>query len=229
MISALKVLGYGESGSGKTLFGSTFPRPSYYFDTDDGMLSLKGLEDIEYDTYEDIDLSNPKGAVAVEAKLKELHKECPYKAVVFDSITTLADLAMNRILHLNGRASGVPQQQDWLQQMTWLKNLILRGKALPCHVYFTAHEQIIQDEATMQVKCLPLITGKLAGKLPLYFDEVYHMETTIKDKETVYRLLTKNNGKYLAKSRLNSKFNYFDTYEPQDFKLLEAKIKQKGV
>ena len=39
----LKVLVYGESGTGKTLFAGTFPKP-LFFDFDGGMLTLRGKD-----------------------------------------------------------------------------------------------------------------------------------------------------------------------------------------
>ena len=50
----LKVLVYGDSGTGKTTFLSTFPN-LYVFDFDVGVLSIRG-KDVEYDVYYDEDL-----------------------------------------------------------------------------------------------------------------------------------------------------------------------------
>ena len=220
----LKVLAYGQSGSGKTCFAGTFPN-SYFYDTDNGMLSLRNSKNkIEFDTYNDADLSKPKAILEIDKKTGELQKDCPYDTIVVDGITTIADLAMNRILFNNGRAGGVPQQQDWLQQMNWIKNFIVTLLALPKHIVVLAHEQIEKDENFGSIKALPLVTGKLAGKIGLFFDEVYNSQAVTKGKETDYRLLTKSTSVYTAKSRLGC----FDMYEKPDFAHLMAKVEEEN-
>ncbi len=185
------------------------------------MLSLRDTPDVEYDTYIDANLKQPKACNAMEAQLAALQEDLDgIETVVVDSLTTLSDLAMNRILALNGRAGGTPQLQDWLQQMNWLKNFILQVKALPCHVVFIAHEQIEKDELTGKLEALPALTGKMAGKVGLYFDEVYSAQVVQKGKESEFRLLTSTAGIYMAKSRLGC----FDQYEEPDFKKLQEKI-----
>ncbi len=217
----LKVLCYGKSGTGKTMFAGTFPKP-YFFDTDNGVLSLRGsTSDIDYDTYSDTDLARPTATQLIEKKIGELQKDCPYETIVVDSLTTVADLAMNRILFINGRAKAVPQQQDWLQQMNWLRNFVLTLLAMPKHVVVVAHEQIDRDENLGSLQALPLVTGKLAGKIGLYFDEVYSAQCVTKGKETEYRLLTRGNSIYTAKSRLGC----FELYEAPYFDSLMKKVK----
>ena len=80
----LKILVYGDSGSYKTRFAGTFPKP-YFFDTDNGMLSLRDHKNIEYDTFIDGNLKNPIAAGLIEKKVSELQKECLYETIVVDS------------------------------------------------------------------------------------------------------------------------------------------------
>ena len=214
----LKVLVYGKSGSGKTMFAGTFPKP-YVFDSDNGTLSLRNMgNDVEYDVYRDGDLARPTAINAIEKKVAELQKGNGIETIVVDSLTTIADLAMNRVLFMNGRAKAVPQQQDWLQQMNWIRNFVLTLLAMPKHVVVVAHEQVDKDENLGNLQALPMVTGKLAGKIGLYFDEVYNAQCISKGKEVEYRLLTRGTSIYTAKSRLGC----FEMYEvPYYDKLME--------
>ena len=179
--------------------------------------------DIEYDTYVDGDLKKPTATLEIEKKISELQKDCPYETIVDDSLTSIAEAAMNRILFANGRAAGVPQLQDWLQQMNWIRNHILTLRAMPVHVVVIAHEAITQDENTGAVQALPLLTGKLAGRIGAFFDEVYNAQAVSKGKDTEYRLLTKATSIYTAKSRLGC----LDMYEKPDFNTIISKVEEK--
>jgi len=187
------------------------------------MLSLRGVDGIEFDQYQDIDQGRPIATTVIDKKVAELQKECPYETIVVDSLTTVADLAMNKVLFVNGRAKGTPQLQDWLQQMNWLKNFIVTMLALPKHVVFIAHEHIEKDENLGTLQALPLVTGKLAGKLGLYFDELYNSQMVMKGKESEFRILTRATSIYTAKSRLGC----FEMYEVPDFRVLLGKVKAK--
>ena len=210
-VKKLKVLIYGKSGTGKTTFGSTFPKP-YFFDFDNGMLSLKG-KDIEYDTYKEIQKA--------ELKLKELELKCPYETIVVDSVSTMQEIMMKRQLELNRKMS--PTLHEWMMLVQGIKSLFSRLVAMPQHLVITAHEEIIRDEITGEILVQPLIVGKLASSLPIYFDEVYRGEVR-KDKsgKVIYQILTTATTKYSAKSRLGC----LDTVEVPSFEAIIKKVKE---
>lgn len=220
----VKLLLIGESGTGKTHFSETFPGPIYWFDMDLGLLTLRhSTKEIDYDSYVDNNSAQPMAARAADAKLKELAKSCPYSTVVIDSITTLSDIAMNEVLKNNGRPDQTPQQQDWLQQMNWISNFIVRAKNLPCNVVFIAHENMIKDETTGAIKILPLVTGKMAGRIQLLFDEVYYTQAVNSGGSVKYKLLVRANGVRSAKTRLDCD-GKLDSYETPDYEEIMKKL-----
>ena len=189
----LNVLIYGKSGSGKTTFGCSFPKP-YCFDFDKGMLSQRG-RDVDYDTY--------TSYAAFMLKFQELEMNCPYDTIIIDSITTLEEYCMDRALAASRRT--MPTMNEWNILIADLKDLFNRATKMSKHLVMIAHEQMIQDEITGEVIIRPQIVGKkLPGQLPLWFDEVYRAQVG-RDKEglPVYSLLTTADLKYIAKSRLN--------------------------
>jgi hypothetical protein len=221
-IDKVKVLVYGPSGTYKTPFACTFPNP-YIFDIDNGILSARlSGRPFTYDTYIDKDLKQPTAARNMEKKVSEFQRDCPYDTIVVDSLTTMAEIGMNQVLKTNMRAGGVPQQQDWLQQMNWIKNMVVTLLATGKNVVFTAHEQIDKDELTGIISKLPLVTGKLAQRLPIYFDEIYHSEASRKGKDVSYRLLTKGNTLLMARSKLGIMDEYIDA----DFEAIMSKIQE---
>ena len=207
----LKVLVYGKSGTGKTTFACSFPKP-YIFDFDNGMLSQRG-KDVEYDTFTNWQ--------AFEYKLQELEKKCGYETLVVDSVTTMQEYMMQNILLLNKRMT--PTLHEWGRLVDGLQSLFMRLTKMAHHIIFTAHEQLIQDEVTSEVMILPLIVGKkLPGQIPLWFDEVYRAQVMRgSDSKPQYKLLTTADIKYSAKSRLAC----LEPLEVQSYEAIMRKVK----
>lgn len=191
----LNVLIYGKSGTGKTSFACCFPKP-YVFDFDKGLLSQRG-RDVEYDTY--------KGLTAYqdfELKLKELEMKCPYETLVLDSITTMQEYLMDKILLANHKP--MPTMHEWNVMIAELKDLFSRMTKMAQHTIFIAHEELKQDEITGEIVIQPLVVGKkLPPMLPMWFDEVYRAQVTrSKDGKPEFGLLTSSDVKYTARTRL---------------------------
>jgi len=189
----LNVLIYGKSGTGKTTFACCFPRP-YVFDFDKGMLSQRG-RDVDFDTY--------TSYAAFEMKFKEFEMKCPYDTVIIDSITTLEEYCMDKVLAANRRQ--MPTMNEWNVLIADLKDLFMRATKMSKHLVVVAHEQIVQDELTGEIIIRPQIVGKkLPAQLPLWFDECYRAQVSrSKEGIPVYSILTASDMKYTAKSRLN--------------------------
>ena len=225
----LLILLYGKSGTGKTYFFRTCPKPCYVFDFDGGMLTLRG-EDISYDFYGDTVRNGvlaKSGASQMEKKLRILQREAdkgklPYTTIGIDSISTLQDSFMRRLLRDSGRDRGT--KLEWGLLIDRLQEFLADLYKLNCHVVVTAHEQVAQDEVLGDFMIWPLIVGKkLPGKMPNYFDEVYRLQAKRRKKgETTYEIITRSTTRFTAKSRLGC----LDTVEKPDFNYILKKVKE---
>lgn len=222
----LHILVYGISGTGKTTFAGTFPKP-YFFDFDRGMLSLRG-QDISYETYLDEDLTRPD---AYRRFLEQMHRFKKslngFETIVVDSLTTLSESMMYHIQFLNGTITKQPTLQDWGMGVAKLRDLFHEIMAFDCHTIVTAHEEMIKDELSGEIVNRPLVIGqKLPPRIPLWFDEIYRAQVgRDKNRNPVYQLLTTAMRRYTAKSRMNGKLKCFEELEVPDYKSLMKKIK----
>lgn len=202
----LRILIYGPAGAGKTFFcGTAEGLKTYVFDFDNGMATLRG-RDVEYDTFMDEDLMNPTSYARFEGKLTSLlanPNAFPAQVLVIDSMTTLQETLLRNI-QLNNKTLG---KQTSLQEYGIFADrfvdLMSRILALKKHIVVTAHEQLLVDEQTQEIFRVPAIVGKkLAPRVPLWFDEVYHLEPDVVQGKATYRFRTIAAKRMIAKSRL---------------------------
>ncbi len=223
----LRVMVYGKSGTGKTTFAGTFPKP-YFFDFNMGMLSLRG-KDIVYDTFVDEDLAHPTAYRRFLKRVDEVKDE-KFETVVVDDFPSMCECMMRNIQMTNGTLEKTPNLHEWQLLVRRGEEAFHRFKLLGFNVVFIALEKVLTDEVTGEIKNIPLIMGKaLPERSPGWFDEVFRAQVD-RDKEgkAVYHLLTTAARRYEAKSRLAGMSHCFSELETPDYKVLMNKIKEEG-
>jgi hypothetical protein len=133
----LVMLAYGRSGTGKTHFGSTFPRPSLFLD-----IKERGTATIANEP--DIDLAQIVDWGEFEDLYWELKKGMKYKSIIIDQITNLQDMGMDDVRARSRKTSKeLFTQRNWGQLGGQLKEWItnFRGMADMYHILFIAHQR----------------------------------------------------------------------------------------
>lgn len=215
------ILIVGDGGTRKTWISGQFPSP-YFFDFDKGMSILRGVP-VDYDTFKEAPrgskVFNPEKGIyefgkcypAFLLKLNDIGAQidagtCPFKTLVMDSLTTFGNVALNHVLYeaaKDGRYKwGDPVDQGlWGAQMRLMETVMDQLTAWDIMLVVTAHVQRDTNTVTMNVEKLPLTTGKFAGKVGVYFDDVWYMEP---EAEGAIVIKTKQNKMMRqAKSRYN--------------------------
>lgn len=227
--SILYVMLKGEPGTRKSTQALSFPGPQYWFSWDRKMGGLIvpqrkwGIDPktITYDDYDDW--------TKARLKLEQFQVNCPYKTLVFDSITSMADMTLRQtIFSKKGmtRGSGaqagkqiagisVNEIEDYNAESAALQELIALTKDIcsfhKVNIILIAH--VVQAEYrnntnnTTHISRTIVTAGKkVAPKIPAYCSEVYHFN--IKTDFDVnaggqYSLLTEHTGTDFARSALN--------------------------
>ena len=62
-------------------------------------------------------------------------------------------------------------------------------------IYMTGHLETKQDQVTQKITTRPMMTGRLVGKIPLLFSDVFYTDAALDDKGHVnYRIQTVPSG-----------------------------------
>lgn len=225
--SPRRILLVGDSGTGKTRFLGTMPKP-FICDFDHGLTTLDG-----HDTAQAREFTpDHAGWLAFKNELNLWRTQgAQYGAETFalDSLTMAADAAMNYVLQKNGRAGGQPTIADWGEAIREVKDALGIITTLKCHVCVTAHAQLVKDEVLGDIQWLPLIFGKdLPHRLGIFFDDVFHttVVSTIKGgvKVTEYKMQVKPDARLkIVKTRLDPTGTKFELYETPDYQYLVTK------
>lgn len=213
----------GEPGTRKSTQALSFPTPQYWFSWDKKMealiLPMKrwGIKasEIQFDDYDDWDKAR--------AKLEQLQVNCPYKTVVFDSITSagdginrqtrrfkvgegggkkVANISVNSIEDYNAEAAAF---QEFMALVKDIHKFHQVNIILIAHVVGQRSGKDDANKLTHHSRVI--ITGgdKISGKIAAYCTEVYHFNVTPNleaDREGQYGLFTVHTGNDFARTSL---------------------------
>jgi hypothetical protein len=183
----------GANGMGKTIAACTFASegPIYVFDFDGRMLPVltffkkhcpELLDNVNYDTY------SSHNANEFLNKLIGFSKDCPYRAVITDSITSLTASAVNWSLGFRSpkarKSDGpnlIPDFDSYKVETSLVSQALDIMKTLSCHVIVTAHPlpslSMTGSGGSMIVSKVVSIVSygqKVGAIVPGYFNEIYH-------------------------------------------------------
>lgn len=203
---------YGESGTGKTAFASTCPKPLLLLD-----LREKGTETIA--KVEDIDVLSVESWDDFEEAFWMIDSDSKYETIVLDQITALQGVAMDKIRGDNEMEPGDTfSRRDWgtmsgLMQ-TWLmnyRNLWEKEK----NIIFLAHQRTFggdddssgedQIEPSVGARLSPSVASFMNGAVSVigntFIRERYEGKGDDKKRIVEYRMRVGPHGYYRAKIR----------------------------
>lgn len=207
-IEFLKMLVFGESGSGKTTFigtaqDSPLTHPAFLLDIEGGSTVLNDKPQI------DVKQSRKMlGEGSVQEIADILHKNPKYyKLFGLDSLTELREIDMTEVMQdqFNKKPETtdlyVPSPREWGKSGSRVKEVLRYLKDLPCHVVVTTLMTEKKDDRTGIVTIGPMLPGQLGGQVPGFFDIVGYLRPITKNGETVRTMQFAKTERVMAKDR----------------------------
>lgn len=211
----VRCLVYGPSSTGKTIFAASFPGPIKYWDFDNKVSSAAQFYRNDLDRLAQIDVTQ-FGPMSVRDRMNNWNKEwrviaelanrgqpLPFKTLVLDSLTTFTNYLLEDYIKVSQTGikrahADLNAMQDYQLLDRHLTQIISSLAALPCNVVVIGHMQVEKDETTGALIRRPLMPGKFADKLNIYFEEVY--VSKVKPSGD-YVLQTKPDGTYNCRTQ----------------------------
>jgi hypothetical protein len=191
----LAILLVGDPKVGKTRVTAGFPKP-WILDLDKNLssaLRVAGDKEIYFDQIDIDDDGKPVLPIAQWERLEKLVKqaiESPnVQTIVIDSLTRLGEvieahiIAKLKSMSVKLRADTVDEQirlADYDTYATFLLRTVALCRASGKYVVWTAHQRIIEEELTKEVRMRLAIAGKLKDTLGGYFTDVWGMQAQTK-------------------------------------------------
>ncbi len=200
----LALLVYGRSGTGKTTFSSSLPKPILLIDVrekgTDSISQTDGVDVIRIDSWADFE----------EVYWYVSNDESKYASVVIDQVSSLQDLAMEKVME--DESKDAMSQRLWGtvsgMMKTWLLNyrdLIDRG----INICFIAHDKTSKEGDTEEdqleplagPRLMPSVAGVLNGAVTA-IGSTYIRETFDDgNREVEYRMRLGPHAHYVTKLR----------------------------
>jgi phage nucleotide-binding protein len=206
----VKLLVYGNAGSGKTTLIPTLPNPVVQT-AEVGLLSIADadLPFVEVSSYDTLMEAYRWVIESDEAK--------HFESIALDSISEIAEVVLN---HEKKIAKDPRQAYGSMQEQ--MADIIRAFRDIPGkHIYFTAKCEKATDESG-RILYAPSMPGNKTGQqLPYFFDEVLALRVE-KDAEGVAQraLMCDSDGVWQAKDRSGK----LDGWEAPDLGAIIAKI-----
>jgi hypothetical protein len=190
----------GDAGTGKTRFLSTCPKP-FIYDFDKGAGSIAGTG-VPYKTFKDAMPGQQPNLKAGIFKYGDAYPRfldhinnlglyvekgtLPFSMIALDSLTTLSMAMKAHIQAMKGTPGGQMSQPDYGSQKGLMEAVLGQLVTWPVIAIATAHAQRNTNDLTGAIEKLPLLDGKLAGGISIFFDEIYFTEVIGKDADRKY-------------------------------------------
>ncbi len=188
----LVMMVYGRSGTGKTHFGSTFPKPILFIDTNE-----RGTETIAME--EDIDVVR----VTEWSEMDELYwalldqaTDVAYASIVVDQVSNLQDIGMSEVLRKSRKGRDETfTQRNWGQLSGMLKQWISDFRDLSdiYNLLLIAHERVNEGgddeeeaiEPSIGARVMPSVSAFLDGAVDSIGSTFIKERWETEDKEEV--------------------------------------------
>lgn len=149
----LKVVLYGESGSGKTTIWSSFPKPILVILCSGGKKKADELWSI-CDGENDDDIHEVNLLSSVEmGSITSKAEGTPFKTIVVDHLSGFQDLVLKGIIGNDvpqQKFWGLAQQQEWGQVSYQMKELLAPMLDLDMNVVWIAHERSFEPKKALE-------------------------------------------------------------------------------
>ena len=212
-----RVMSYGPTGSSKTHFAATWPRPLFLSDfSEHGWSTIEEMNRNYWDDpkvapqviaiehpsevmqyVQELSIAKQQGRTDPNGKIDQAHL---IQTLVIDSLTLHSD-AMLALLSNGAQQANkdVDMRRVYGKLGSYLQNLVIMTHMLPCHVVWLCLERSPTEEDPTGG---PLLSGQASLKFPARCDYIfYHRANHVPGRAPTFEIRTRNFQKMPARVR----------------------------
>lgn len=212
-----RVLVYGDVGTGKTIFASSWPGLKHFCDFDGKVSSASAyhwgnaekLAQIDYDEYKTNKPYDRFNMWLIAQSALAERKEFKIDTLIIDSLTEMISAGLIDFMNKNGAIQRtrttlgpIPSMLDYRALEIQMRDVFGRLFALPCHIVVTAHLRTKPDETTGKIHTGPEGPASVIKHLQIIFEEVYRSYVEGEGEKRRYMAQTQANAQYPARSQI---------------------------
>lgn len=207
----LSSLIYGRSGTGKTTFSASYPKPALLIDIrekgTDSIANVEGIDVVSINSWSDLE--------EIYWYLKDGEGSTKYKSVLLDQVSSMQDLAMEHAMAEEGRE--VMSQRLWGVVSGMMKTWLINYRDLTdqgINVCFIAHDRASKGEGSDEddtidpqvgARLMPSVAGTLNGAVKVigytFVREVFLEDGEDKSRRVEYCMRLAPHPYYTTKMR----------------------------
>lgn len=236
--SAMSALVYGRSGTGKTTFASTWPKPILLIDIrEKGTESIANVKDVDV-----VQLENWQQFEEVYWMLKD--GDSKYKTVVVDQLTQLQDLAIAQAMKDDGKdPDDQISKRNWGQGAGLMKTWCLNYRDLVdlgINVVLLAHDRAKegeegdedQIEPSVGARVMPSVASFINGAVSIigntFIRESFSIEKNRRVRSVEYAMRLGPHAYYTTKTRTPVGINPPEWIENPSYEKIVAIVRGKS-
>lgn len=191
----IRIMIYGKSGSGKTRLISTIPGKTLVLNIDKGMATLAG-SDVDY-----VNANTWPEVIEFLNEVKKAEYQDKYSCLVFDDVTSLADLLM---AHLEKQQESAPKADGfalWKEYGGFMMKFFRFIRDQTAYDIVANFQAVDKDDDSGVTNQVFGVQGQVGSMVPKFFDEVLPLRILSKEKGAFAELQTKSSLGWTAKDR----------------------------
>ena len=161
MVNPVTMLAYGQSGTGKTVFGASWPKPLLLLDIHEkgteSISDVKGIDVLNIESWSDLE-----GEDSIYWELRDGSK---YKSIVLDQLTAAQAIGMSKLREQKGMKPSEPfSQRGWGQLSGMMQEMIDHYRGLydrGYNILFNAHERVREPQEEDDERLAPSVGSNL--------------------------------------------------------------------
>lgn len=184
----IRVLMYGDNGTGKTYSAGTYPKP-IFLSLDPGFLTLKSLpnsDDIQIVSFPDPAQEGLEIPAQIWNVIKWLQTgDHDRQTIVLDSVTELHRVIMEVVMKKprQRQAPTIPSTDDYIEVNAKVESLLRHLRNLPLNLVLTGHHKVQTDKSGAIIGARLNVSEKLSTSIGGMMDLVLHTSVHTRDGE----------------------------------------------